>query len=229
MSRNAKLVNIFCGNNDPFFRYKRHEIESRNKFSITYITNLKQIAKDLNVSHLYLIKHFGQDFNTMSKFNSDTNELQINGIHSSDLLEKSLNRFIDQYIICFNCHLPEVDYLPKKNYLGASCSSCGHRHRHSLTNKLTKFIHQHELANKNNSTSTKKKNKESKNDKNDVLNKKDENKVKRNVEQEEQLSIDELLGESSDFEWNLDVSNEKVSARRKEVVGENKFLDDLLQ
>lgn len=142
MSKTSKKVSILGRvNDDPFFRYKRSEIECRTKFTITYITNIYDIADDLKTEVSYLVKHFGQDLNTLSKLIEKNEELQLNGLHPLDKLDASLQKFIDVYILCQKCQLPELKYVAKKDFLGAKCHACGHRTKYP-NDRLTKFMKQ---------------------------------------------------------------------------------------
>jgi hypothetical protein len=61
-SENTKKVNI-DGSVDPFYRYKMHQIIIRftgaNKKSKTFISNLKQIERDLRIPQKYIIAYLG--------------------------------------------------------------------------------------------------------------------------------------------------------------------------
>jgi translation initiation factor 5 len=101
------IVNIPKDIDDPFFRYKRHTIETRiiNKSNgITEMTNLNVISKELDRSPDDIIKflktRLGLRINKKHQiYTSCTNAAN---------LEKLLEMYIKKHVLCKKCNNPET-------------------------------------------------------------------------------------------------------------------------
>jgi len=51
----------------------------------------------------------------------------VNGAHTAADLQKLLNVFIDKFVLCPNCKLPETALVVKKGIIFHRCSACGAR------------------------------------------------------------------------------------------------------
>jgi len=64
----------------------------------------------------------------------------VNGAHNAPDLQKLLNIFIDKFVLCPNCHLPETYLSVKKGVICHKCSACGARSPVDMSHKLCTFI-----------------------------------------------------------------------------------------
>merc|ERR1712193_253924 len=54
--------------------------------------------------------------------------------------QKLLDKFIDLYVLCQNCNLPEIDLYVKKGVIQGACKACGWRGDLDNIHKLATFI-----------------------------------------------------------------------------------------
>merc|ERR1712003_499239 len=64
----------------------------------------------------------------------------VNGHHDPAVFQTMLDKFIDAYVLCKNCHLPEIDIIVKKGWISAKCAACGWAGDLDNGHKLAKFI-----------------------------------------------------------------------------------------
>merc|ERR1712129_581100 len=50
-----------------------------------------------------------------------------------------LDKFLEKYVLCPNCHLPEIDLIVRKN-ISAKCMACGWAGDLDNKHKLNKFV-----------------------------------------------------------------------------------------
>lgn len=121
-----RCINIGGDVNDPFYRYKREKIIIKYQKQYTCILNLMNISKQLiggpskcsmiNIVFESIIKKLKKKFNTSINVNDE--QVNIRGNISLDSIENFLEEFIQKYILCPVCKLPEWN--------GSKCSACGH-------------------------------------------------------------------------------------------------------
>ncbi|KAK2195936.1 bifunctional W2 domain/Translation initiation factor IF2-IF5 domain/Translation initiation factor IF2-IF5 [Babesia duncani] len=138
------LVNIprYC--EDPNYRYKmpriQSRIEGRGNGTKTNISNMGDIARALKRPPTYATKFFGCELGAMSKFEEAEEKALINGAHNEKILTLILDKFIDKYVLCPNCHLPEIEVLVKKGILSCRCNACGHQGLLDMTHKAASYM-----------------------------------------------------------------------------------------
>merc|ERR1711953_744903 len=64
----------------------------------------------------------------------------INGHHETSVFQTMLDKFIDKYVLCQGCHLPEIDMKVKKGMIGGVCKACGWIGYLDNDHKLATFI-----------------------------------------------------------------------------------------
>ena len=65
----------------------------------------------------------------------------MNGAHTTQVLQHLLNVFIDKFVLCPKCHLPETALVVKKDGLVLhKCSACGAKEPVDMSHKLCTFI-----------------------------------------------------------------------------------------
>ena len=136
-------VNIPRTITDPKYRYQmpliQLKIEGRGINIRTNLTNLREVAKSLRVPSEYILKFMGYEFGT--KINTKDNINSFNGEMSQDDVLKVLDKFIDKYVLCSKCKLPEpVLQINNNKELINSCNSCGNVAKMDTKHKLTSFI-----------------------------------------------------------------------------------------
>ena len=64
----------------------------------------------------------------------------VNGAHTAPDLQKLMNMFIDKFVLCPKCHLPETALVVKKGIIYHKCSACGAKEAVDMSHKLCTFI-----------------------------------------------------------------------------------------
>lgn len=147
------LVNI--GNSDdPAYRYKMPKLvsktEGRGNGIKTILVNASDVASALHRPTSYLPKvilikmndsqYFGYELGAQSKYDAKEDKSSVNGDHPNSDLVRILNKFIDEYVLCPNCHLPEtVLVLKRKKDLYHRCAACGAESIIDASNRMSKF------------------------------------------------------------------------------------------
>lgn len=140
----TNLINIGCKQNDEFFRYKMPKIELKHETNKTIIVNIDNIAKSLHINPIYIMQFFGYELGTISKYNNKNSNLSyINGCHRLDNLSKVLNKFIEIFILCKQCKLPETEMKIKTEKIKITCKACGYSTKLYNEHKLIGYICKH--------------------------------------------------------------------------------------
>ena len=86
----------------------------------TNIKNLPAVASALRVPDSAILKYFCSELGANAEGTSI-----VKGQHTLEDLQKHLDKFINRYVLCKKCKLPELTHeVNKKNLIGI-CRSCG--------------------------------------------------------------------------------------------------------
>lgn len=69
----------------------------------TVILNMNDVAKALHIHPAYPTKFFGIELGAQSKYSVAEERAVVNGQHQAGDLQKLLDKFIQQFILCPNC------------------------------------------------------------------------------------------------------------------------------
>mmetsp|Transcript_15772 Transcript_15772/g.54821 ORF Transcript_15772/g.54821 Transcript_15772/m.54821 type:complete len:457 (-) Transcript_15772:222-1592(-) len=134
------------GSKDPAYRYKMprlvSKIEGRGNGIKTVVVNCVDIAKSLNRLPTTVIKYLGVELGAQSRFEADSERAIVNGAFETEELQTTLNGFIDKFVLCPVCHLPET-VLSVKLSAGTiwhKCQACGAKEMVDMAHKLCKSI-----------------------------------------------------------------------------------------
>ena len=112
------------------YRYKMPKLISRNLSSgngvKTTIINSTDIAKAIFRTPAALTQWFSYHLACQAKFSNQTNQIVLNGDHSTKKLQDSVYEFIDNFVLCPSCLNPETTLDKKGNTLVLHCHACGH-------------------------------------------------------------------------------------------------------
>ena len=136
---------------DPAYRYKMEpilgKVEGKGNGIKTCIVNCKEIATQLHRTPGELCKFFGCELATQSRITDD--RAIINGQHTNKILQQHLDTFIDKFVLCPTCLLPETKLSIKNGNIYHKCKACGAKNLVDMSHKLCKFIlSQHKAAKK---------------------------------------------------------------------------------
>jgi len=121
------------------------KVEGRGNGIKTVLPNIIEVASALHVLPAYLVKFFGIELGAQSKFDASlgVHRAVVNGAHSADDLQKVTDRFIQQFVLCSACHLPELNTTVKSNGVRFQCASCGAAGSFPPAHKLVAFMTRH--------------------------------------------------------------------------------------
>jgi len=141
------MTNIPSTNTDPQYRYKMPKIvskvEGRGNGIKTCVVNMGDVARALYRPPQYTTKWFGNELGAQSNYTNKEGEGEravINGSHETHVFQTLLDKFIEKYVLCPNCNLPEIPIQIKKNIISAKCAACGWSGELDNAHRLAAFI-----------------------------------------------------------------------------------------
>lgn len=108
---------------DPFYRYQRQIFNVVSLKNKTQITNFDEVCKDIEREPKIVINFFKKKLGLNIIYK---NSLVVfsNHVLANDL-EKVLNEFIDKYVLCPICKLPETVFINNEKRKCRACSYTG--------------------------------------------------------------------------------------------------------
>ena len=219
------------------------KIEGKGNGIKTVIVNLSSVAQSLARPPAYVIKYFGFELGAQTNTNPADDRWIINGAHEASKLQDHLDGFINKFVLCKNCKNPETDVVFKDGGILLDCKACGQRSNVDLRLKLSGFMLKNQPKKGKKDKSVKKtrrdrakeNGKAEENDSNNGGSPGDSNSDNADGEngevEPEAGSDDELTrrindeakdiklngNDKDDDKWTVDVSEEAVKARAKEL------------
>lgn len=230
------LYNICRDNKDPFYRYKMHaitsKIEGRGNGIRTAVVNTSEVARDLDRPPAYIIKYFGVELGASTKLNETDDRYTVNGAHDAPKLQELLDGFITKFVLCASCKNPETELvILKDGSIIRDCKACGQRTPVDMRHKLASFIVKNppETAKRGKGKKAATASADVGGTLTDDLASGEGSKSKSQSGSEDDpdaVDDDELLreaaalskgGKDDDEEWAVDMSEEAIRARQREV------------
>uniref|UniRef100_A0A6V2MCK3 W2 domain-containing protein n=1 Tax=Ditylum brightwellii TaxID=49249 RepID=A0A6V2MCK3_9STRA len=146
MSRAGTIINISGATpvDDPEYRYKMPtvygKIEGRGNGIKTVIPNISEVALSLHRPPGEVNKFFGCELGAQTTYNADTDRAVVNGAHTDSVLQNMVHRYIEGFVLCPNCRLPETDYKIKSDTIYHKCAACGAKEMLNMQHKLCTYI-----------------------------------------------------------------------------------------
>jgi translation initiation factor 5 len=129
---------------DPSYRYKMPRIfgkvEGRGNGIKTVLINVVELGTALNREAPEITKFFGCELGSQTTYTVDTDRAVVNGAHRDADLQNHLSKYIENFVLCKNCRLPETHYKVKAEIVSQKCLACGSTDMVDMTHKLTAFI-----------------------------------------------------------------------------------------
>lgn len=129
---------------DPSYRYKmpkiQCKIEGRGNGIKTLLCNVRDLASALNREAPEITKFFGTELGAQTTFDGEADRAIVNGAHREPDLQTKLSTYIEKFVLCSGCHLPETHYKIKDGAITQKCLACGGKTVCDMTHKLTTFI-----------------------------------------------------------------------------------------
>lgn len=206
---------------DPSYRYKMPRIvgkvEGRGNGIKTVLSNVTDVGLALNREAGEITKFFGCELGSQTSFAND--RAIVNGAHRDPDLQSNLSRYIENFVLCKNCKLPETHYKIKDGLIYQKCLACGSKEVVDMNHKLTAYI----LAQHKKNKASQKASGEKKKDKKD----------KKDKKEKKEKSLDDVNenGECEKKDKKDEDSAEKKKTKKKhsstklseDGVGENVF------
>mmetsp|Transcript_23333 Transcript_23333/g.55134 ORF Transcript_23333/g.55134 Transcript_23333/m.55134 type:complete len:431 (+) Transcript_23333:480-1772(+) len=224
------------GSKDPAYRYKMpklvSKIEGRGNGIKTVVVNCVDIAKSLNRLPTTVIKFLGVEMGAQSRFEADSERAIVNGAFEADELQDTLAIFIDKFVLCPVCKLPETVLSVKlsSGTIWHKCQACGAKEMVDMAHKLCKSILQDaktEAKDKKGGKKDKKEKKAKESKEAKKAAKKAKKAAKKAMKERERGSPDGAGGKESDdgsddddVVWHTDLSESAVAARAEELARE---------
>ena len=160
------------------------QVEGRGNGIKTVIPNMTLVAQTLHRPPGEVTKFFGCELGAQTTWNDDTERSIVNGAHETKVLQDKLSIYIEKFVLCPSCKLPETSYKIKHEIIYHQCVACGAREAVDMQHKLCTFIlKQHKLDKKAKDKSKDKKDKKKdKKDKKDDDDGDDEEKARKKAE-----------------------------------------------
>lgn len=146
MVRGGTIINIAGTTpvDDPEYRYKMPavygKIEGAGNGIKTAIPNISAVATSLHRSPGEVNKFFGCELGAQTTYAPDTDRAIVNGAHNDTILQDLVHKYIERFVCCPNCGLPETDYKIKSEIIYHKCAACGAKEMVDMTHKLCKYI-----------------------------------------------------------------------------------------
>merc|ERR1712190_558717 len=67
----------------------------------------------------------------------------VNGHHDTQVFQDIIDKFIDKFVLCQGCSLPEIDMVVKKGQVVATCKACGWSGALDNDHRLASYIVKH--------------------------------------------------------------------------------------
>mmetsp|Transcript_33414 Transcript_33414/g.56091 ORF Transcript_33414/g.56091 Transcript_33414/m.56091 type:complete len:452 (+) Transcript_33414:397-1752(+) len=142
----AQIINIagLTPVDDPSYRYKMPKlvgkVEGRGNGIKTVLVNVVDVGASLNREAPEITKFFGCELGSQTTYAADTERAIVNGAHREADLQQHLCRYIEFFVLCKNCRLPETHYKIKDGRISQKCLACGSKDVVDMNHKLTAFI-----------------------------------------------------------------------------------------
>ncbi|KAL3798962.1 hypothetical protein HJC23_005101 [Cyclotella cryptica] len=146
MGRPGAIINI-SGNtpvDDPEYRYKMPtvfgKIEGKGNGIKTVIPNISDVGLALKREPGEVNKFFGCELGAQTTYNAETDRAIVNGAHTDQVLQQNIHKYIELFVLCPNCRLPETEYKIKNGAIYHKCMACGSKEMVDMSHKLCTYI-----------------------------------------------------------------------------------------
>jgi translation initiation factor 5 len=146
--RGGQIINISGKEpvNDPEYRYSYKmpavfgKIEGRGNGIKTVIPNILEVGLSLHRQPSEVNKFFGCELGAQTTYSEETERAVINGSHTDKALQDLIHRYVEIFVLCPNCGLPETDYKIKNECIFHKCAACGAKDMVDMNHKLCTYI-----------------------------------------------------------------------------------------
>lgn len=213
---------------DPSYRYKMPrlvpKVEGRGNGIKTVIVNVCDIGTSLNRDASEITKFFGCELGAQTTMSIEEDRYIVNGSHNPQQLQQLMAKYIELFVLCKNCRLPETHYKIKGDCIYQKCVACGSKDPCDMTHKLSSFIiKQHKKA----KTEKDAKDSKDKKDKKDKKKSRDEEESKEAQPEEEKSKKEKK--EKKSKKKKSEEEDEVVIDESHEADGEREAVDSAIE
>lgn len=146
MGRPGAIINISGSTpvDDPEYRYKMPtvfgKIEGKGNGIKTVIPNISDVGLALKRDPGEVNKFFGCELGAQTTYNAETDRAIVNGAHTDQVLQQNIHKYIELFVLCPNCRLPETEYKIKSGAIYHKCMACGSKEMVDMSHKLCTYI-----------------------------------------------------------------------------------------
>lgn len=143
------MCNIPSCNNDACYMYKMPCLITQRKGCgsniKTQIVNLRDVALAIRRPSQYVLRWFRYELGAKTRYKNDEGKdvYYISGEHQTPVLQELLDHFIDAYVLCAWCTLPETDMSVGGGIIKGKCHLCGWYGQLDNVHKVALFINNH--------------------------------------------------------------------------------------
>jgi len=127
---------------DPSYRYKMPlvygKVEGRGNGIKTVIPNIAEVSLSLHRDAGEVNKFFGCELGAQTTFSKD--RAIVNGSHTDASLQAMIHKYVESFVLCPNCGLPETKYKIKSGCIYHNCAACGAVEMVDMEHKLCTYI-----------------------------------------------------------------------------------------
>eukprot|EP00558_Chaetoceros_sp_UNC1202_P002487 CAMPEP_0197243180 /NCGR_PEP_ID=MMETSP1429-20130617/8702_1 /TAXON_ID=49237 /ORGANISM="Chaetoceros sp., Strain UNC1202" /LENGTH=410 /DNA_ID=CAMNT_0042703341 /DNA_START=398 /DNA_END=1630 /DNA_ORIENTATION=+ len=144
----GRIINISGLNpiEDPSYRYRMPpvvgKIEGKGNGIKTVIVNISDLALALKRDPAEVNKFFGCEMGAQTTYNEADDRAVVNGAHTDVELQQCVHKYIEKFVLCPSCGLPETIYSIKHKEwcVWHRCAACGAKETVDMNHKLCAFI-----------------------------------------------------------------------------------------
>jgi len=129
---------------DPSYRYKMPlvcgKVEGRGNGIKTVIPNISEVSLSLHRDAGEVNKFFGCELGAQTTFNVKTDRAVVNGSHTDAALQAMIHKYVESFVLCPQCGLPETRYKIRIGCIYHNCAACGAVEMVDMEHKLCTYI-----------------------------------------------------------------------------------------
>lgn len=129
---------------DPEYRYKMPrvvgKVEGRGNGIKTVIFNVTDLSLALKRNPGEVCKFFGTELGAQTRYNEEDERAIVNGAHTNATLQQLVHKYVELFVLCPNCRLPESKYKIKNGSIFHKCAACGAKEMVDMSHKLCTYI-----------------------------------------------------------------------------------------
>ena len=116
------------------------KIEGSGNGIKTAIPNISDVGLSLHRQPGEVNKFFGCELGAQTSYAEATDRAIVNGAHTDATLQNLIHRYIELFVLCPNCRLPESEYKIKNDIIYHRCAACGAKEMVDMSHKLCNYI-----------------------------------------------------------------------------------------